>query len=178
MSLCTSIPATRSYITFILLATSCSGNPLPMGTGAPTARAPDQYRRLTHAHAAAAGGTRQGLQRHSLLRPRTVQAVTATAAGTPPQLCTFRPARHHLITAKTPAARGPQRAGGAREPVFVRHGRAAKRRMYSFTEIADPQRLARVADAWPRHAAIGRLGQVCDRDRKSTRLNSSHPSTS
>src|SRR5712692_1587626 len=31
-----------------------------MGTGAPTARAPDQYRRLTHAHAAAAGGTRQG----------------------------------------------------------------------------------------------------------------------
>ena len=35
--------------------------------------------------------------------------------------------------------------------------------MYSFTEIADPQRLAQVADAWPRHAAIGRLGQVCDR---------------
>ncbi len=32
-----------------------------------------------------------------------------------------------------------------------------------FTEIADPQRLARVADAWPRQAAIGRLGQVCDR---------------
>src|SRR5947207_8950557 len=32
-----------------------------------------------------------------------------------------------------------------------------------FTEIADLQRLARVADAWPRDAAIGRLGQVCDR---------------
>lgn len=32
-----------------------------------------------------------------------------------------------------------------------------------FTEIADPQRLARVADAWPHDAAIGRLGQVCDR---------------
>jgi hypothetical protein len=32
-----------------------------------------------------------------------------------------------------------------------------------FTEIADPQCLARVADAWPRDAAIGRLGQVCDR---------------
>ena len=31
-----------------------------------------------------------------------------------------------------------------------------------FTEIADPQRLARVADAWPQDAAIGRLGQVCD----------------
>ena len=32
-----------------------------------------------------------------------------------------------------------------------------------FTEIADPQCLARVADAWPRDAATGRLGQVCDR---------------
>src|SRR6266576_40637 len=32
-----------------------------------------------------------------------------------------------------------------------------------FTEIADPRRLARVADAWPQQAAIGRLGQVCDR---------------
>jgi len=30
------------------------------------------------------------------------------------------------------------------------------------TGIADPQGLARVADAWPRDAAIGRLGQVCD----------------
>ena len=32
-----------------------------------------------------------------------------------------------------------------------------------FTEIADPQGLARVADALPQHAAIGRPGQVCDR---------------
>src|SRR5262245_21128860 len=32
-----------------------------------------------------------------------------------------------------------------------------------FTEIADPQRLAQVADAWPQQAAIGRLGQVCAR---------------
>src|SRR6266851_5881501 len=31
MSLCTSIPATRSYITFMRLATSCSGNPPPDG---------------------------------------------------------------------------------------------------------------------------------------------------
>src|SRR5262249_19094578 len=30
-----------------------------------------------------------------------------------------------------------------------------------WTDIADPQRLARVADAGPQHAAIGRLGQVC-----------------
>jgi len=32
-----------------------------------------------------------------------------------------------------------------------------------FTGIADPQGLAQVADALSRHAAIGRLGQVCDR---------------
>ena len=32
-----------------------------------------------------------------------------------------------------------------------------------FTDIADPQGLARVADALPQPAAIGRLGQVCDR---------------
>ena len=32
-----------------------------------------------------------------------------------------------------------------------------------FTGIADPQRPARVADALPQPAAIGRLGQVCDR---------------
>src|SRR5262249_34843140 len=49
-----------SCITFMRLATSCSGNPPRMGTGAPPARAPDQYRRLTHAHAAATGVTRQG----------------------------------------------------------------------------------------------------------------------
>jgi len=32
-----------------------------------------------------------------------------------------------------------------------------------FTEVADPQRLARIADTWPQQAAIGRLGQVFDR---------------
>ena len=32
-----------------------------------------------------------------------------------------------------------------------------------FTDIADPQGLAQVADALSQHAAIGRLGQVCDR---------------
>jgi SPFH domain / Band 7 family len=32
-----------------------------------------------------------------------------------------------------------------------------------FTDIADPQGLAQVADALSQHAAVGRLGQVCDR---------------
>jgi hypothetical protein len=35
-------PAMRSYSTFMRLATSCSGTPLRMGTGAPPARARDQ----------------------------------------------------------------------------------------------------------------------------------------
>jgi hypothetical protein len=35
--------------------------------------------------------------------------------------------------------------------------------MYFFTGIADPQRLARVADALSQPAAIGRLGRACDR---------------
>ena len=35
--------------------------------------------------------------------------------------------------------------------------------MYFFTDIADPQRLAQAADALSQSAAIGRLGQVCDR---------------
>ena len=105
-----------------------------------------------------------GLRRHSLLRPRTVQTVTAMAVGTPPKLCTSGPALIHPIPAKTPAAHGRKHASGARGPRFSsHHGRAAKRRMYFFTDIADPQRLARVADSLPRQAAIGRLGQVCDR---------------
>ena len=53
-------PATRSYRTFMRLATSCSGTPC----GWEQARRPpeprDQYRRLTHAHAAATGVTRHG----------------------------------------------------------------------------------------------------------------------
>ncbi len=35
--------------------------------------------------------------------------------------------------------------------------------MYSFTEITDPQRLAQIAETLSQDAAIGRLGQACDR---------------
>ena len=35
--------------------------------------------------------------------------------------------------------------------------------MYSFTEIADPRSLAQIADTLSQDAAIGRLGQACDR---------------
>ena len=60
MSLCTSIPATRSYITFMRRPPPAAAPPYRWEQGAPPARAPDQYRRLTHAHAAATGVTRQG----------------------------------------------------------------------------------------------------------------------
>src|SRR6266516_1086244 len=105
-----------------------------------------------------------GLQRHSLLRPRTVQTVTATAAGTPPQLCTSGPARIHPIPAKTPAAPRPETRQRRKGTQFSsHHGRAAKRRMYFFTEITDPAGLAQIAETLSQDAAIVRLGQACDR---------------
>ncbi|MGH3969913.1 MAG: hypothetical protein ACRDTV_17785, partial [Mycobacterium sp.] len=39
-----------------------------------------------------------------------------------------------------------------------------------FTSIADPAVLARIADALSQHAAVGRLGQVCQRWVYSARL--------
>ena len=50
-------------------------------------------------------------------------------------------------------SRSPRRAEGIG---FTKEGNC-------FTGIADPQGLARVADALSQQAAIGRLGQVCDR---------------
>jgi hypothetical protein len=115
MSLCTSIPATRSYSTFIRAATSCSGNAQRTGTSAPPARAPDQYRRLTHAHAAATGLPGTGLRRQSNFRPRTVQAQPATTGGTPAQLCTLPscpPPPDHRERPRPPATRTRQRPEG------------------------------------------------------------------
>jgi hypothetical protein len=51
-------------------------HPPPMGQGAPPARAPSQYRRLTHAHAAATGVTRQG-----------APAPVPDTASNGPQIC-------------------------------------------------------------------------------------------
>ncbi len=81
-------------------------------------QSPGQYRRLTHAHAAATGVTRQGARRQSKLRPRTVPRETATAGGTSPRLCTFRAGRCTPITANTPASRGVHHAVRGRGPSF------------------------------------------------------------
>src|SRR5260370_21575269 len=59
MSLCTSIPATRSYITF-MRGHLLQRHPPPDGNGHAARQSPGQYRRLTHAHAAATEVTRQG----------------------------------------------------------------------------------------------------------------------
>jgi hypothetical protein len=72
--------------------------------------------------------------------------VTIKMSGHPPF-----PAQVILNGHEHVAARA--RAAGIR---FVKEGNC-------FTDIADPQGLAQVADAVPRQAAMGRLGQVCDR---------------
>jgi hypothetical protein len=72
--------------------------------------------------------------------------VTIKMSGHPPF-----PAQVILNGQEHVAARAPA-AGIA----FAKEGNC-------FTEIADPQGLARVADALSQHGAIGRLGQVCDR---------------
>jgi hypothetical protein len=72
--------------------------------------------------------------------------VTIKVSGHPPFAAQVILNGHEYVAAAAQAA-------GIR---FVKEGNC-------FTEIADPQRLAQVADALPRHAAIGRLGQVCDR---------------
>src|SRR5262245_9413434 len=105
-----------------------------------------------------------GLQRHSSRTPRSFQTLTSPAAGTPPQLCTFRPAPRRPNTAKG-TSRPPARTRRRREGTQFssHHGRAAKRRMYFFTETTDPAGLAQIADTLSQDAAAGRLGQVIDR---------------
>ena len=54
-------PATRSYSTFMRLATSCIGTPLRMGTGAPPARAPGSVQETdTRARSSNGGYPAQG----------------------------------------------------------------------------------------------------------------------
>jgi hypothetical protein len=53
--------ATRSYSTFMRLATSCSGSPLQMGTGAPPGRAPGSVQETdTRARSSNGGHPAQG----------------------------------------------------------------------------------------------------------------------
>src|SRR6266566_1707297 len=81
-----------------------------MGQGAPPARAPDQYRRLTHAHAAATGVTRQGAPAPNLSTASNGPSETgdderhaSTTVHFPLRPAIARPRQ------KTPAARDPHR---------------------------------------------------------------------
>ena len=121
MSLCTSIPATRSYSTFIRPATSCSGTPPPMGQGAPPARAPGQNRSLTHAHAGRRGLPGKELQHQFQTRPRTVHRSAVTTGGPSPTTV-------HLPPPPAPKDPGQLRPAHPRgqNPVFVSHGSATQ----------------------------------------------------
>src|SRR6516225_2904991 len=103
MSLCTSIPATRSYST-LTCGHLLQRHPPRTGRRHAAGQSPGQYRRLTHAHAAATGVPRQGSSQNlSLTRPRTVQAATVTTGGSHCENKTPRPA-----TARTrPRRQGP-----------------------------------------------------------------------
>ena len=92
-----------------------------------------------------------GPRHQTYLRPRTVQAKPVTTSGTPPPLCTFRPARRSPVTAKTPAACDPHPADGAGDPVVVSHGSATQWRMNSYLNQAAPLRGAGVRRS-PRRA--------------------------
>jgi hypothetical protein len=118
MSLCTSIPATRSYGTFICAATSCSGKP-PSGWDRRAAgQSPGQYRRLTHAHAAATGVTREGALGPDFQTASNGPRVPVTADSTPAQLSTFRASRRQQNKARTSAAASPHHADGGRGPSY------------------------------------------------------------
>src|SRR5258708_12560199 len=107
MSLCTSIPATRSYCTFT------RGHLLQRQppTGWEQARRPPEPRPVqetdTRARSSNGGYPGKGLRRQSRSRPRTVQALTTTTRGTSPQLCTFRPPRRPRDHRKDPTPPPP-----------------------------------------------------------------------
>src|SRR5215831_15893120 len=144
MSLCTSIPATRSYITLISLSASCNGSSRTTGKTRRLPEPQDQYRRLTHAHAAATGGTRHGApaadfstassgpkrigdgrQHASIKHPRTArprQLIRHASPQPPPQ------------PLQTSAVERSFRAQ------FRSHGSAAQRRMDSFQDYGSPYR--------------------------------------
>ena len=94
-------------------------------------QSPGQYRRLTHAHAAATGVTRQGAP----------APISTTASNGPnangddgrhaTKIRTVRPAIHHPVTEKTPASYDPHAAAGARDPLSAPHGRATQWLMIS-----------------------------------------------
>ena len=125
MSLCTSIPATRSYSTFIYAATSCSGNPPADGNKRAARQSPGSVQETdTRARSSNGGYPAQGsganltsgLERSKRNRRRRAARHHHCAPSTlpdaaPPPRKTPAPSDPH-----TPAARG--------NPVIASHGSA------------------------------------------------------
>src|SRR6266571_4768711 len=135
-----------------------------MGTSAPPARAPDQYRRLTHAHAAATGGTRHGAPAPFFTTASNGPNSYGDGRRHATATVHLRPRPHPPDPGKNPGRPRPETRQWRKGTQFSsHHGRAAKRRMYFFTGTTDPAGLAQIADTLSQPAAIGRLGQACDR---------------
>ena len=106
-------------------------HPPPMGQGVPPARAPDQYRRLTHAHAAATGVTRQGAPAPDLSTASNGPSDTGDDERHASTTVHLPPRPPLPDTTKTPATRDPHPAPAGGDPVIAPHGSATQWRMNS-----------------------------------------------
>src|SRR5690348_4742126 len=130
MSLCTSIPATYSCTTLTLRPPPAAA-PDGWGYGTPPARAPDQYRRLTHAHAAATGVTRQGAPEPVSFTASNGPRAYGHDRRQPQRACTFRLRTASQTPQTTPAGYGPHAPTAGRDPIPSPHGRATQWLMIS-----------------------------------------------
>ena len=130
----------------------------------PAARAPDQYRRLTHAHAAATGGTRQGAPAPFFTTASNGPNSYGDGRRHATATVHLRPRPHPPDPGKNPGRPRPETRQRRKGTQFSsHHGRAAKRRMYSCTGTTDPADLAQIAGTLSQDAVAGRLGQVTGR---------------
>jgi hypothetical protein len=109
--------------------------------GTPPARAPDQYRRLTHAHAAATEVTRQGAPEPVYNTASNGPRANGHDRRQPPRACTFRLRTASQTPQTTPARYGPHAPTAGRDPVPSPHGRATQWLMISITGVGKPANL-------------------------------------
>jgi hypothetical protein len=106
--------------------------------GTPPARAPGQYRRLTHAHAAA-GVTRQGSSGPIYGTASNGPRGNGHDRRQPLRACTLRPRPRSPDTAKDPQpVTARTRPHPARDPVPMPHGRATQWLMISIRGVLTP----------------------------------------
>ena len=107
-----------------------SGHPRPDTDTRAARQSPGQNGRLTHAHAEAAGVTRQGAPAPIYLTATNGPQAVGHDGRHALRECTFQPLPYQPRHREKPRpADNPQPARGGRDPVFIRHGRAPKGRM-------------------------------------------------